>query len=106
MKATREEQQKDRAFLDNIGGNPDDDSPRLAYARWLEEHDTGNGKLAARGEFIRVQCALSDPKTGTTQRPKLQAREEELLKEHRTEWERPLQWIPVTAITFQRGFIH
>lgn len=42
------------AFLADIIDNPDDDTPRLIFADWLDEH--GN---EARGEFIRVQCALA-----------------------------------------------
>jgi uncharacterized protein (TIGR02996 family) len=33
----------------------DDDTPRLAYADWLDEHDDPD-----RAEFIRVQCRLAD----------------------------------------------
>jgi uncharacterized protein (TIGR02996 family) len=40
-----------RAVLDN----PDEDTPRLMYADWLEEHDD-----PARAEFVRVQCRLAD----------------------------------------------
>jgi uncharacterized protein (TIGR02996 family) len=42
------------AFLDAIVANPDDDSPRLVYADYLEE----NGE-PERAAFIRVQCELS-----------------------------------------------
>ena len=42
------------AFIAAIRANPEDDLPRLVYADWLEE----NGD-AARAEFIRVQCRLS-----------------------------------------------
>ncbi len=41
-------------FLQAICENPDDDTPRLVYADWLEEH--GN---AERAEFIRTQIDLS-----------------------------------------------
>ena len=40
-----------RAILEN----PDEDTPRLMYADWLDEHDD-----AARAEFIRLQCKLAD----------------------------------------------
>jgi uncharacterized protein (TIGR02996 family) len=39
-----------RAILDD----PDDDTPRLVFADWLEEHDEG-----ARAELIRLQCHLA-----------------------------------------------
>ena len=41
-------------FLAAILDSPDDDTPRLVYADWLEE----NGQ-EARAEFIRVQCELA-----------------------------------------------
>jgi uncharacterized protein (TIGR02996 family) len=40
------------AFLQSIREAPEDDSLRLIYADWLEEHDN-----ADRAEFIRLQCA-------------------------------------------------
>jgi uncharacterized protein (TIGR02996 family) len=41
-------------FLEAIRQNPDDDTPRLVYADWLEERDD------PRGEFIRIQCQLAN----------------------------------------------
>jgi uncharacterized protein (TIGR02996 family) len=38
------------AFIESIRQNPDDDTVRLAYADWLEEHEQGE-----RAEFIRSQ---------------------------------------------------
>src|SRR5207244_2686349 len=46
-------------FIQEILANPDDDTPRLIFADWLEERGD------SRGEFIRVQCeiaALTKPK--------------------------------------------
>lgn len=42
------------AFLAAITETPDDDTPRLVYADWLEEHGQSD-----RAEFIRVQCELA-----------------------------------------------
>jgi uncharacterized protein (TIGR02996 family) len=39
------------ALLAAIRQNPDDDTPRLVYADWLQEHDQPE-----RAEFIRLQC--------------------------------------------------
>lgn len=53
------------ALLAAIIANPDDDTPRLVYADWLEENGQGE-----RAEFIRVQIAQAaiameaDPKQG------------------------------------------
>lgn len=40
-----------RTILDN----PDDDTARLVYADWLEEHDD-----PTRAEFVRLQCRLAE----------------------------------------------
>lgn len=45
------------AFLADIIANPEDDTPRLIYADWLEEH--GGQPERERAEFIRVQCQLA-----------------------------------------------
>jgi uncharacterized protein (TIGR02996 family) len=53
---------EEEAFLRAIVENPDDDTPRLVFADWLDEHDD------PRGEFIRVQCQLA-----TLQQPNAKA---------------------------------
>jgi uncharacterized protein (TIGR02996 family) len=45
------------AFLDAIFDHPDDDTPRLVYADWLQEH--GQESYA---QFIRLQCAAAREK--------------------------------------------
>ena len=42
-------------LLGAVRANPDEDTPRLAYADWLDEHDD-----PARAEFIRLQCRLAE----------------------------------------------
>ncbi len=42
------------ALLAAIGLHPDEDTPRLAYADWLDEHGD-----ASRARFIRAQCELA-----------------------------------------------
>jgi uncharacterized protein (TIGR02996 family) len=46
----------DDAFLQAILESPDDDTPRLVYADWLDEHD--------RDEFIHMQGLLARLKRG------------------------------------------
>lgn len=41
------------ALLDAILADPEEDTPRLVYADWLEEHGQGE-----RAEFVRVQVEL------------------------------------------------
>jgi uncharacterized protein (TIGR02996 family) len=43
------------ALLNAIIAHPDEDTPRLAYADWLDENDRPRG-----AEFVRVQCRLAD----------------------------------------------
>lgn len=52
------------AFLASIRSSPTDDSPRLIFADWLEEH----GQVE-RGEFIRVQVELAARRKAKGLRP-------------------------------------
>src|SRR5215217_4715089 len=71
------------AFLSAIREAPDDDTPRLVLADWLEDHGDPD-----RAEFIRVQCRLApggealDPEV----RAALQARQQALLDRHGGAW--------------------
>jgi len=85
-------------FLTAILEQPDDDTARLVCADWLEERGD------PRAEFIRVQCTLARLPAGDDRRPQLEARELQLLAEHRKEWTRPLRpW--VKECDFRRGFV-
>src|SRR5215216_5077956 len=46
---------EERALLAAIYANPDEDTPRLVYADWLDEHDQPE-----RAEYIRVQIRLNE----------------------------------------------
>jgi uncharacterized protein (TIGR02996 family) len=70
------------AFLRAIRANPDDDTARLVFADWLDEHDD------PLGEFIRVQLEL-EPIRYRIDNPRameLHKREDELLRAHRDDW--------------------
>ena len=64
------------ALLAAILASPDDDTPRLVYADWLDEHDEPE-----RAEFIRLQIALAHAPTIA-----LRAREGALLHAHESAW--------------------
>ncbi|MCI0700590.1 MAG: TIGR02996 domain-containing protein [Planctomycetia bacterium] len=64
------------ALLKAICENPDDDTPRLVFADWLQE----NGD-EARAEFIRAQIELARG----VENARLKDREEALLATHRDE---------------------
>lgn len=88
----------DDAFLRAILKDPDDDTSRLIYADWLEEHGD------PRGEFIRIQCALAAMSAEDTQRSLLEQYERELLARHQDTWlggMRPL----LSGWKFRRGFL-
>src|SRR3954463_15201453 len=44
----------EEAFVQAILADPEDDTPRLVFADWLDEHGQH-----ARAEFIRLQCRLA-----------------------------------------------
>jgi uncharacterized protein (TIGR02996 family) len=78
------------AFWAAIRANPDDDTPRLVYADWLDE----NGD-AARAEFIRVQRALAklpdDERKNRKLRATLESRQKALLRANRKKWIAPFR---------------
>jgi uncharacterized protein (TIGR02996 family) len=90
-----------RGFLDYIVANIDEDTPRLAYADWLEE----NGQ-SERAEFIRVQVERANlPAWDPAQIP-LRLREEKLLKEQGEAWLAELPAIEgVRWEGFRRGIV-
>jgi uncharacterized protein (TIGR02996 family) len=86
------------AFLRAIIENPDDDSPRLIYADWLDENGDPD-----RAEFIRVQIALARNGSQTRADLPLIVRENVLQKRHLREWH---ALMPHARFSCQRGFVH
>jgi uncharacterized protein (TIGR02996 family) len=105
-----------RAFWSAIRANPLDDTPRLVYADWLQEHSD-----ETRAEFIRVQCALAllgpDRRRGRKQRLPLESQEALLLTKYREAWFSQFRarlkgsnrWDPgdewLDRLPFRRGFV-
>jgi uncharacterized protein (TIGR02996 family) len=89
----------ENAFQQAILSSPDDDTPRLVYADWLEEHGQPD-----RAAFIRIQCQLALLPDDDPRRAELETRERGLLEEHEEEWAGLLPR-PVTRRWFQRGFL-
>ncbi len=89
----------DDAFLQAILETPDDDTPRLIYADWLDEHGD-----PARAEFIRVQCRLAEIYFEDPSLPDLLAREHRLRSEFQDDWLDDLQ-SSLVRWTFHRGFL-
>jgi uncharacterized protein (TIGR02996 family) len=90
-----------RSFLADILANPEDDTPRLVFADWLDEHDQSE-----RADFIRVQVELAKMPGDDPRRAPLKQREEQLRKAHAGRWRRQLPRLDgvVWGQTFQRGF--
>jgi uncharacterized protein (TIGR02996 family) len=87
------------AFLDDAHEHPDDDTPRLILADWLD--DNGDDIDRDRAEFIRVQCRLARP--GPAPRG-LAARQWELEQDHADDWLGPLVGL-VDHWRFDRGLV-
>lgn len=86
------------AFLDAAKSNPEDDTPRLVLADWLEDHDD------PRGEFVRVHCRLCATEWGDEHGDDLQKRKNDLLSAHADAWTEPL-WHYVLDRHFWRGLL-
>jgi uncharacterized protein (TIGR02996 family) len=93
---------QDDAFLQAILTEPDDDTPRLVYADWLDEHGD-----PARAEFIRVQIALAPLDRRDPDAEPLRRRAVELLREHQEAWQEGLPELPegMSWGECRRGFI-
>jgi uncharacterized protein (TIGR02996 family) len=63
----------EEGLLRTVIEDPDDDTPRLVYADYLEEHGQPD-----RAAFIRVQCQLAHLPEADPRRPELEARERAL----------------------------
>jgi uncharacterized protein (TIGR02996 family) len=86
------------AFLRAIAEDPDDDTSRLAYADWLDEHGDHD-----RAEFIRLQCELARLPADVDGH-RLEFRANELLGRHEWHWVGDLRDL-VLWHRFGRGFV-
>lgn len=77
-----------KALMAAIIANPDEDTPRLALADWLQEH--GDTHDQARAEFIRLQIEAAQLPEGGAARKVLDASAKKLEKKHFAAWIAPL----------------
>lgn len=93
----------EQAFLGAICAQPDDDTVRLVYADWLEEHGH-----PARAAFIRGEVELANTPPGTDaderRRAVLFLRRDELWKAHGAKWLEPFSPF-ARKESFDRGFV-
>lgn len=92
------------ALLSAIAAAPDEDTPRLAYADWLDEHDR-----PVRAEFLRAQIEIARkehlPRAVLNRYVDLFKRNQDLIEFHRDELLGPLAALPAGAVReFRRGF--
>lgn len=92
----------EKALLAAIWEHPHDDTPRLVYADWLQEHDQPE-----RAEFIRVQCERErlDEWDDADRIAQLKSREDVLWALHGKEWLSKLKKELRGAYFFRRGFV-
>src|SRR5438105_14664572 len=86
-----------RIFLEDVREHPDDDTPRLILADWLDDY--GDEADQARACLIRTQCELARPGRS----PSVLARlERKLLARYAPDWLGPLAK-PVSRWQLDRG---
>jgi len=86
-------------ILRRVIDTPEDDTPRLVFADWLDEHGDRDDD-PARAEFIRLQCEPgSDPVLARPRR----AREQKLLTAHAARWASKVG--SDLDAKFRRGFV-
>lgn len=93
-----EERPEDRRFVEAILAAPEDDGPRLVYADHLLE--SGDWRLARRGELIIAQCTLAREPRGSDAWRRARQRESEIIERVRDEYS-PL---PAVVEEYKRGF--
>jgi uncharacterized protein (TIGR02996 family) len=87
------------ALLRAIVAAPDDDTPRLVYADWLQENDD-----ATQGEFIRESIALARMKPRAKKRKALAHRLREVARTNGPQWLAAIGVAEATDVTYVRGF--
>jgi uncharacterized protein (TIGR02996 family) len=75
------------ALLAAVAAHPDEDTPRLIYADYLDE--LGDERSCARAEFIRLQVMISGAEPETDEASAARARAAELLARYGRAWGLP-----------------
>jgi uncharacterized protein (TIGR02996 family) len=88
------------AFYAAICASPEDDTARLVFADWLDEHGE-----SARAEFIRLGCQHAQLDEDDPQWWPLKHRLEALEEKHTEEWEQELPPWARKGVSFRRGFV-
>jgi uncharacterized protein (TIGR02996 family) len=92
------------AFMAAILASPEDDTPRLVFADWLDENGTEEEK--ARAALIRAQCRAEALPEGSGERRKLEREAKAILKDYGDRWAKPLKDTRLAkGWKFRRGFL-
>jgi uncharacterized protein (TIGR02996 family) len=94
-----EGQRTEEGLLAEVRDDPEDDTPRLVYADWLDEHGQPE-----RAELIRVQVQRDRLSTGDSARPRLDERSRAILAEHEADWTDSLRPL-VRSYRWVRGLV-
>lgn len=86
------------AFVKAIRANPDDDTARLVFADWYEEHGEPD-----RAEYVRAACRLARLPLSDPSYPAAQKRTFELYAEHHEAWTDG--WPDGLEWSFDRGLL-
>src|SRR5262245_5914398 len=79
---------------------PDDDTPRLIFADWLDGHGEPD-----RAEFIRTQLARARLEPEDPAAFDLEERERDLLAGHDRRWRREWPVLEKQDLDYRRGFL-
>lgn len=86
-------------LMKDILKNRDEDTPRLVFADWLQDHGERE-----RGEFLLLQCQMAYTPEEDPAYPRLRLRERQLWHNHKEAWARPFQQFRCKTF-FRRGFV-
>lgn len=94
----------EQSFLNAIYAAPDDDTPRLVFADWLDERGSADDK--ARAALIRAQCQAEYLPPGSKERKRLENEAKALIKANEKLWLKDIRALKRgTDHTFRRGFL-
>lgn len=84
-------------FVTALADNPRDDTTRLVFADWLDDHGE-----ATRAAFIRQQCRADQLRPGTTERTDALRAADDLAAAHEADW---LDTSRLVTWDYRRGFL-
>jgi uncharacterized protein (TIGR02996 family) len=101
LRPGEESMEQDRAFVEAIRAQPEDDTLRLVYSDWLK--DRGD----PRGDFIEAQVRWQQAHEAldVAAMKHHAARDWPLQRQHRAAWLAPLEALGLQHAEFRRGFV-